>query len=153
MAEADFAAMETHGAIASEMGARRYRGLVPRFETATGKERQAFWTGPSCQRMAEQREHWDRRPWAAGRRWVRSRADRAPATGAQLRLWRPSRSSAPARTASPFDCAVRIAARQVARQWHVSRGMRDWGPFHSASKREDMRGWVSEQSYCAAPAQ
>ena len=37
----------------------------------------------------------------------------------------------------------------------VSEGMRgvaaDWGPFHSSRKREDMRSWVRDQSYCAAP--
>ena len=54
-----------------------------------------------------------------------------------------------------LSCAVRIMARTVKRDGVIARGMRgvaaDWGPFHSASKREDMRHWVSAQPYCQAP--
>lgn len=52
-------------------------------------------------------------------------------------------------------CGVRIMAHTVTRDGVVSRGMRgvaaDWGPFHSARKLEDMRSWVSSQSYCQTP--
>ncbi|UWQ21058.1 lytic transglycosylase domain-containing protein [Jannaschia sp. W003] len=51
-----------------------------------------------------------------------------------------------------MSCAVRIMARTVSRDGVVSRGMRgvaaDWGPFHSAKKREDMRRWLSRQPFC-----
>ena len=52
-------------------------------------------------------------------------------------------------------CGVRIMAHTVTRDGVVSQGMRgvaaDWGPFHSARKLEDMRSWVSSQSYCQTP--
>ena len=59
--------------------------------------------------------------------------------------------------ASNLSCAVRIMARTVKRDGVISRGMRgvaaDWGPFHSSTKREDMRQWVSAQPYCQAPVE
>lgn len=49
-------------------------------------------------------------------------------------------------------CALRIMTHTVQRDGVVSHGMRgvaaDWGPFHSASKRDDMKRWVQRQSYC-----
>ena len=51
-----------------------------------------------------------------------------------------------------MSCAVRIMNRTVPRDGVVSRGMRgvaaDWGPFHSARKREDMRSWLARQPFC-----
>ncbi|MGR3495079.1 transglycosylase SLT domain-containing protein [Citreimonas sp.] len=51
-----------------------------------------------------------------------------------------------------LSCALRIMARTVPRDGVVSEGMRgvaaDWGPFHSSSKRADMRDWVRRQPYC-----
>lgn len=53
---------------------------------------------------------------------------------------------------SNLNCAVRIMNVTVPRDQVVSQGMRgvaaDWGPFHSASKREDMRRWISDQPFC-----
>lgn len=49
-------------------------------------------------------------------------------------------------------CAVRIMNKTVARDRVVSQGMRgvaaDWGPFHSRTKREDMRRWLAAQPFC-----
>ncbi|WP_417279114.1 transglycosylase SLT domain-containing protein [Celeribacter sp.] len=49
-------------------------------------------------------------------------------------------------------CAVRIMNKTVARDRVVSQGMRgvaaDWGPFHSSTKREDMRRWLAAQPFC-----
>ncbi|WP_223877787.1 transglycosylase SLT domain-containing protein [Histidinibacterium aquaticum] len=50
--------------------------------------------------------------------------------------------------AANLSCSIRIMARQVPRYGTVSRGMRDWGPFHSASKRAQMAAWTREQEYC-----
>ncbi|SDZ09564.1 Transglycosylase SLT domain-containing protein [Jannaschia faecimaris] len=51
-----------------------------------------------------------------------------------------------------MSCAVRIMNLTVPRDGVVSRGMRgvaaDWGPFHSARKREDMRRWLVRQPFC-----
>jgi hypothetical protein len=51
-----------------------------------------------------------------------------------------------------LSCAIRIMAVTVPRDGVVSRGMRgvaaDWGPFHSARKRGDMKSWLRRQRYC-----
>lgn len=47
-----------------------------------------------------------------------------------------------------LSCSVRIMARQIPARGTVSRGMLDWGPFHSASKRAQMAAWTREQDYC-----
>lgn len=49
---------------------------------------------------------------------------------------------------SNLSCSVRIMAVQVPRYGTVSRGMRDWGPFHSADMRAQMAAWTREQDYC-----
>ncbi len=51
-----------------------------------------------------------------------------------------------------LQCAIRIMAMTVPRDSVVAAGGKgvaaDWGPFHSAAKRAEMRGWVSSQAYC-----
>lgn len=58
--------------------------------------------------------------------------------------------------AANLSCAVRIAAITVPRDGVVSEGFRglaaDWGPFHSESKRSDMRNWMLAQPYCQTPS-
>ena len=53
--------------------------------------------------------------------------------------------------AANLQCGVRIAAAQVTKRGTVGRGMRDWGPFHSAAKRAEMSAWTRAQPYCAVP--
>jgi hypothetical protein len=52
-------------------------------------------------------------------------------------------------------CAIRIMSVTVPRDGVVAANGRgiaaDWGPFHQAKKREEMRTWVRSQPYCAAP--
>ena len=50
--------------------------------------------------------------------------------------------------AANLSCGVRIAANQVPKRGSINRGMRDWGPFHSASKRAEMSAWTRAQPYC-----
>ncbi len=49
-------------------------------------------------------------------------------------------------------CGLRIMAETVPRDGVISAGMQgiaaDWGPFHSARKREGMRDFVLNQAYC-----
>ena len=51
-----------------------------------------------------------------------------------------------------LQCAITIMATTVPRDGVVAadgRGVAaDWGPFHNAAKRADMRDWVSSQAYC-----
>ncbi len=45
-------------------------------------------------------------------------------------------------------------ARTVIRDGVIAEGMRgvaaDWGPFHNATKRNDMATWTRSQPFCAA---
>ncbi len=62
--------------------------------------------------------------------------------------------------ASNMACAVKIAARNVSRDQAIVSGQgsgwrgiaRDWMPLRSSSKRADIAGWTSQQSYCAQTA-
>lgn len=49
------------------------------------------------------------------------------------------------------SCAVRILAARADGLEHrgVPAIASDWGPFHSAAKREEMRAWVRAQPFCA----
>jgi len=58
-----------------------------------------------------------------------------------------------------LSCAIRIMAVTVPRDGVIDdrdtrwRGVAaDWGPLRSQKKRDDMRAWVSQQPFCAAPA-
>jgi hypothetical protein len=54
-----------------------------------------------------------------------------------------------------LSCGLRIMARTVARDGVIAqqsdrwRGVAaDWGPIRDAAKRDQMQGWLSQQSYC-----
>ncbi|WP_051521199.1 transglycosylase SLT domain-containing protein [Rubellimicrobium mesophilum] len=51
-----------------------------------------------------------------------------------------------------LQCAIRIMSRTVTRDGVVSAGdegiAADWGPMSNPNLREQMRDWVSQQSYC-----
>jgi hypothetical protein len=53
-----------------------------------------------------------------------------------------------------IECAIRIMSRTVSRDGVVAAGgggiAADWGPMSRESPREQMRDWVSGQSYCEA---
>lgn len=54
--------------------------------------------------------------------------------------------------AANLACAIRIIGQTVPRDGVVAAGGRgvaaDWGPFHNAEKRADIRSWTAQQSYC-----
>ena len=52
--------------------------------------------------------------------------------------------------AANVSCAVRIMAAKVrGGERPVQSIASDWGPFHSAQKRSEMRAWVSSQPFCS----
>jgi hypothetical protein len=147
---AGFAALETHGAPLVDMVPADIAAWCPGYETATRAERQAFWTG-LLSALAKHESTWNPQAVGGGGRWFGLvQIDPATARGYGCEA---QSGSALRDGVANINCAVRIAARQVSRHGTVSRGMRDWGPFHSSEKREDMRAWVASQSYCTAPAQ
>lgn len=120
--------------------------------TENGLEgRRAFWTA-MLSTLSKHESTWNPRAVGGGGRWF-GLVQIAPATargyGCEARTGEALKDGA-----LNISCAVRIAAVTVPRDGVVSAGMRglaaDWGPFHSARKREDMRSWMLAQPYCAA---
>ncbi|EAR52620.1 hypothetical protein OG2516_05913 [Oceanicola granulosus HTCC2516] len=145
---ASFASLETGaGAPLVDMLPADITAWCPGYATASRDERAAFWTG-LMSALARHESTWNPQAVGGGGRWfglVQIDPNTARGYGCAAQS-----GSALRNGAANLTCAFRIAARQVARYGTVSRGMRDWGPFHSASKREDMRNWTSQQAYCRA---
>lgn len=124
----------------------------PGYLEATPEQRAAFWTGLISTLAWHESTH---RPRAVGGggRWF-GLVQIAPGT-ARWRDCDVGSGEALLNGAANLRCGIRIMAITVPRDDVVAEGMRgvaaDWGPFHSARKREDMRNWVRQQPYCQAP--
>jgi hypothetical protein len=122
----------------------------PGYATATEDEREAFWVG-LMSALAKHESTWNPRASGGGGAWI-GLLQISPATARHYGC--EARTSAALKDgAANLDCAVRIAAVQVARDGMVAgngaRGMgRDWAPFRNSSKRADMSAWTRAQSYC-----
>ncbi|KAA9007906.1 transglycosylase SLT domain-containing protein [Histidinibacterium aquaticum] len=146
---AAFAALDGHGADLVNMAPADIETWCPGYMEGSRDERMAFWTG-LMSALAKHESTWNERAVGGGGQWyglVQIDPDTARGYGCRAQSGEALRDGA-----ANLSCAIRIAARQVARYGSVNRGMRDWGPFHSGAKRDDMRAWVSRQDYCAAPA-
>lgn len=120
--------------------------FCPGYVSGSTRERAAFWTG-LLSAIAKHESTWNPRAAGGGGRYL-GLMQISPAT------WGNYRCSGNMRDGSDnLACAVRIMARQVARDGVVGAGgrggvARDWGPMKKASKRADIAGWISRQSYC-----
>ena len=117
----------------------------PGYRTATRAERRAFWVG-LFSALAYHESTWRPEAVGGGGQWY-GLLQILPSTA---RLYR-CRATTPAALKDPVEnlsCSVRIASHQVQRRGSVARGMLDWGPFHSPSKRAQMAAWTREQAYC-----
>ncbi|UWQ97489.1 transglycosylase SLT domain-containing protein [Rhodobacteraceae bacterium M385] len=123
----------------------------PGYLNATPEQRAAFWTGLISALAWHESTH---NPSAVGGggQWF-GLVQISPGT-ARWRDCDVGSGEALLNGAANLRCGVRIMGVTVPRDNVVSEGMRgvaaDWGPFHSARKREDMRNWVREQEYCQA---
>ena len=145
----------TLGALATD--GRALRDLVPAdiatwcpgYETATPRERDAFWAG-LLSALAKHESTWNPEARGGGGRWL-GLMQIAPSTARGYGCDLPE--------AGLFDgeanlaCAVRIASVQVARDGMVAgdgrQGVgRDWAPMRSSQKRADMAAWTRAQPYC-----
>ncbi len=121
----------------------------PGYVQADRAGRAAFWTGLVSTLAWHESTH---RPHAVGGggRWF-GLVQIAPGT-ARYRNCSVRSGQALLNGVDNLRCGIRIMAITVPRDGVVSEGMRgvaaDWGPFHSSRKRNDMRDWVSSQSYC-----
>lgn len=121
----------------------------PGYAQAPEDERAAFWAG-LLSALARYESTWNEDAVGGGGQWyglvqispATARAYGCEATtGAELRNGEAN-----------LACAIRIAARTVARDGVVAAGgggfAADWGPFAYADKRAAMSEWVRQQSYC-----
>lgn len=148
--EATMAALASHGAALPALVPADIAEWCPGYAKQDVVGRGAFWAG-LISALAKHESTWNPRAVGGGGRWfglVQISPGTARGYGCVAQTGEALRDG-PAN----LSCAVRIMADTVPRDGVVSRGMRgvaaDWGPFHSAVKREDMRAWTRSQSYCA----
>lgn len=147
------AAIYSHGTSLIETIPADIDTWCPGYETAGADDRAAFWAG-LLSALAKHESTWNPKASGGGGLWIgltqidprTARAyDCNATTVGELK-----------NGSANLSCAVRIAAYQVARDDAVVsdgsggwRGMsRDWAPFRSSSKRQDMAAWTSAQPYC-----
>ena len=109
------------------------------------QERRAFWIG-LFSALAKHESTWRPEAVGGGGQWY-GLLQVLPST-ARLYGCRATTGQALKNPVENLSCSVRIAAHQVNRRGTVARGMLDWGPFHSQSKRRDMAAWTRAQDYC-----
>ena len=146
-------ALTTHGAVLPAMVPADVETWCPGYPTASLEERRAFWAG-FLSSLAKYESTWRPDASGGGGRWL-GLLQIAPATARSYGC-KADEAAELKDGALNLSCAVRIMSRTVARDGVISQGMRgvaaDWGPFHSASKRQDMAAWTRSQSYCRADA-
>lgn len=149
--QASFAALESHGAPLVSLVPRDVTAWCPGYPDATEEERAAFWAG-MFSALARHESTWNPSAVGGGGRWF-GLVQIAPATARGYGC-RAGSGDALKDGSANLACAIRIAARTVSRDGVVAASggglAADWGPFHSSAKREQMRDWVSRQSYCSA---
>lgn len=147
--EASLAALNSHGAPLLSVVPEDIAQWCPAYPKAGPEQRALFWTG-MLSALAKHESTWNPAAVGGGGLWF-GLVQIAPATARGYGCAAGS-GTALKQGAANLSCAVRIMAVTVPRDGVVSAGMRgvaaDWGPFHSARKRQDMRDWVSSQSYC-----
>ncbi len=146
---ASLAALEGHGATLAELVPADIETWCPGYAEATVQDRRAFWAG-LFSALAKHESTWNPAAVGGDGRWV-GLVQIAPATARGYGCT--ARSAEDLKDgAANLSCAIRIAARTVARDGVVAAGgdgiAADWGPFHSAAKRREMAAWTSSQSYC-----
>lgn len=122
----------------------------PAYATNDISAREAFWIG-LLSTLAKHESTYRPTAVGGGGKWY-GLLQILPATARSYRCKATSGSELTQGGAN-LQCALRIMAVTVPRDGVVSRGMRgvaaDWGPFHSGSKRDDMKSWTRAQPYCA----
>lgn len=147
--ERGIAALESHGAVLPDIVPADIETWCPGYAEASETDREAFWIG-LISALAKHESTWNPAAVGGGGRWF-GLVQISPAT-ARLYGCEAKSGSALKNGAANVSCAIRIMARTVQRDGVVSAGMRgvaaDWGPFHTASKRQDMIAWTSSQPFC-----
>jgi hypothetical protein len=149
--QAGFAALQTHASVLPAMVPADIENWCPGYPTANEAEREAFWLG-LLSALARHESTWNEQAVGGGGRWF-GLVQISPATARHYGCQATS-GAALLDGAANVSCALRIWAATVPRDGVVSEGTRgvaaDWGPLHpsQSAKREEMRGWISQQPYC-----
>ncbi|MDO5528598.1 MAG: transglycosylase SLT domain-containing protein [Paracoccus sp. (in: a-proteobacteria)] len=146
--EATLRALDAHGATIISRVPSDIATYCPGYASQPLEGRRAFWAG-LMSAVARHESTYNPAARGGGGKWL-GLMQIAPAT------WRHYGCSGEIMNgADNMSCAVRIMTRQVGRDNAVVGGRgawrgvaRDWAPFRSASKREDIAGWTRQQSYC-----
>lgn len=147
--EATVAALATYGRPLIDTVPEDIEAWCPSYDEATEAGRKQFWVG-LLSSLAKHESTW--RPEVSGGngRW-HGLLQISPATARGYGC-RAQTAEALKDGAANLACAIRIMAVTVPRDRVVAAGgggvAADWGPFHFAAKREEMRSWVREQPYC-----
>lgn len=122
----------------------------PGYAKADIEDRRAFWVG-MFSALAKHESTWNPRASGGGGKWI-GLTQIDPRSARYYGCDTHSVEGLKDGEAN-LRCAIQIASVQVPKDNMVvgngKRGLgRDWAPFRSASKREDMRVWISQQPYC-----
>ena len=151
---ATLAALNAHGANLLDILPSDIMAYCPRYPSASRQDRAAFWVG-IMSALAKHESTWRPEASGGGGLWIGlTQIDPRTAVGYDCNA---TTSAQLKDGAANLSCAVRIASAQVGKdQALVSdasgnwRGLaRDWAPFRSQSKRDDMAQWTRNQDYCA----
>ncbi|WP_417249832.1 transglycosylase SLT domain-containing protein [Celeribacter sp.] len=144
-------AVQTHGARLLNTVPRDIDAWCPGYAQADKSDRAAFWAG-LLSALSYHESTWRADAVGGGGQWY-GLTQIAPPT-ARWRRCRAQTGEALKNGAANLSCAVRIMSVTVPRDQVVAAGMKgvaaDWGPFHSDTKRADMRRWISKQPFCKA---
>lgn len=147
---ATLTALKTHATVLPDIVPRDIAEYCPAYPHAPREVREAFWVGLISALAWHESTH---RPAAVGGggKWY-GLTQILPATARGYGC-RARSGEALKNPEANLSCALRIMARTVKRDRVISAGMRgvaaDWGPFHSARKRADMKAWTRKQPYCS----
>ncbi|RMA43214.1 transglycosylase SLT domain-containing protein [Rhodophyticola porphyridii] len=149
--EASLAMLDGDAAVLTEIVPNDIRAWCPAYPEASVQERAAFWTG-LLSALAKHESTWRPEAVGGGGRWF-GLVQIAPATARGYGCAARSGTALQDGEAN-LRCALRIWANTVPRDGVISAGgdgiAADWGPMVMRNKREEMRAWISQQSYCRA---
>ncbi len=145
-----FAALDTHAAVLPTIVPDDIAQWCPAYPEAPEENREAFWIG-LVSALARHESTWNPEAIGGGGRWF-GLVQISPATARGYGCQATS-GQALLNGSDNISCALRIWSTTVERDGVVAAGRggvaADWGPFVQASKREEMRAWISAQPYCA----
>lgn len=148
--EATLVALRSHGAALPATVPDGIEAWCPAYAEAPQEDREAFWAG-LISALSKHESTYRPEAVGGGGKWF-GLVQIAPATARGYGCAAGS-GDALKDGAANVACAVRIMATKARGGADGVRSIAsDWGPFHSASKREEMRAWVSQQPFCASGA-